>query len=49
MTQNTFIPQKSIHWLFFLVLFIVMLILQFGAVGMRSFWEDEAQTAGDDS
>ncbi len=45
MTQKTFLHRNTTHWLIFLVLLTLMLILQFSAVRMRSFWEDEAQTA----
>ena len=37
--------RKSLHWVIFVLLLIAMVILQSSAIGMRSFWEDEAFTA----
>ena len=45
MTTEKFNSSKKVHWVIFVALLIIFLLLQFSAANFRSYWIDEAETA----
>ena len=46
MNREQLSHQKLLHWGVFVVLLAAIVFLQLSAISVRSFWEDEAFTAG---